>query len=104
MIQETKEYKRGYQNVVLDVQKQYNLRNGNVIINTNKDPIDQPSTSQPKEKASIKIFQRLLMKKYILQEFRKGRKMLKKLKKFNLLLIFKVKFPRLKFLFLLMNF
>lgn len=54
LIMESNEYKRGYQNSVLDVQRQYNLRNRNVVINPNKDLVDQPSTSQPKKDASQK--------------------------------------------------
>lgn len=33
---ETKDYKKGYQNVIMEVQKQYNLRNKKVPINPPK--------------------------------------------------------------------
>ena len=49
LIRESTEYRIGYKNEVLDVQIQYNLRNRNIVINPNKYPIDQPSTSQPKK-------------------------------------------------------
>ena len=49
LIRELDVYSRGYQKSALDVRRQYNLVNRNIVINPNKDPVDQPSTSQPKK-------------------------------------------------------
>lgn len=48
---ENMDYQRGYQNAILEFQKQYNLRNRNVIANPQKIQANQPSTGQKKRDA-----------------------------------------------------
>lgn len=57
--EESKEYHKGYQNVMLDFQKQYNLRNRNAVVNPPKNPsTNQASTSQPNKDVSNKDVQK----------------------------------------------
>jgi hypothetical protein len=49
VLMDSEEYRQGYQNVIYEFQKQYNLRNINVVVNSNKAQVDQPSTSQRKK-------------------------------------------------------
>lgn len=42
------DYQRGYQMVVFELQRQYNLRNRDVNVNKEKVEAENPSTSQPK--------------------------------------------------------
>jgi hypothetical protein len=49
LLMDSEEYRQGYQNVIFEFQKQYNLRNKNVVVNPNKVQVDQPSTSQKKK-------------------------------------------------------
>jgi hypothetical protein len=57
---ETKEYKKGYQNAIMQFQKQYNLRNKKVPANppkgnpTREPQVNLPSSSQPKKDSSAK--------------------------------------------------
>jgi ribonuclease HI len=57
---ETKEYKKGYQNAIMQFQKQYNLRNKKVLANpqkgnpTKEPQANLPSSSQPKKDSSAK--------------------------------------------------
>jgi hypothetical protein len=60
LLMETKEYKKGYQNAIMQFQKQYNLRNKKVLANPQKgnppkEPqANLPSSSQPKKDSSTK--------------------------------------------------
>ena len=42
------DYERGYQNAILEFQKQYNLRKRKVVVNIDNSQIDQPSSNQMK--------------------------------------------------------
>jgi hypothetical protein len=48
LLMDSEEYRQRYQNVIFEFQKQYNLRNINVVVNPNKTQADHPSTSQRK--------------------------------------------------------
>jgi hypothetical protein len=48
-LMDSEEYRQGYQNAIFEFQKQYNLRNINVVVNPNKVQVDHPSTSQRKK-------------------------------------------------------
>lgn len=52
----TNDYERGYQNAILEFQKQYNLRNRNV--NVEKLQVDQPSNSEMKKDPPRKVMQK----------------------------------------------
>ena len=61
---ETKQYQRGYQNVVNDLQRKLNLRNRDVVVNKGRLPSHQPSSSQRnKEKKKEDVIKKVLENK-----------------------------------------
>jgi hypothetical protein len=49
LLMDSEEYRQGYQNSIFEFQKQYNLKNINVVVNPNKAQDYHPSTNQRKK-------------------------------------------------------